>query len=108
MTGTIVAVLSGLVVGFGLGIVYFASLAWTVRSMPDHRQPALLIAGSYLARVGLLAVGLVALAMASPLALVVALPALIAARFAVIRRHSPGGSLRTRGVVVEANGSRRG
>lgn len=75
----------GLVGGFALGLVYFGGLAWTVLSMPTHRRPAALIAGSYLGRMVLLAGGLVLLALVSPVALLAALPGVIGARQLVVR-----------------------
>lgn len=90
MNTPILAAVLGFAVGTGLGFAYFGGLAWTVQSMPTHRRPALLVAGSYLARMVLLAVGLVALAVTSPVALLAALPGLIAARMLIVRKAATG------------------
>lgn len=48
----------GLAGGGVLGFAYFAALWWTVRRLPGARNPAVLLLGSYAARIGLVAAGL--------------------------------------------------
>ncbi|QDU39035.1 N-ATPase, AtpR subunit [Maioricimonas rarisocia] len=42
--------------GFGLGMVFFGGLWWTLRRLPDARHPALLVAVSFVVRM-VIAVG---------------------------------------------------
>jgi F1F0 ATPase subunit 2 len=44
--------------GFGLGLVFFGGLLWTLHRLPRSSRPALLFVGSLAARAGVVAFGL--------------------------------------------------
>lgn len=47
-----------LLAGFGLGLLFFGGLWWTVRALPASRYPAILMMGSFWIRTGLVIAGL--------------------------------------------------
>lgn len=80
----------GVVAGACLGLVFFGGLWWTTQRLVTAREPGLLLAGSLIARLAILALGLIVLARADPAALVGALFGLIAVRIVMIRAASQG------------------
>lgn len=72
--------------GVVLGLVYFGILWAVVRRLPDSRHPALLAGGSLLARLGLLAAGLLLVMDGSWIRLLAALAGLMVARWLLVRR----------------------
>lgn len=105
MTYSVVfAVVLEALAGFVLGLGFFGALAWTARRLVVTSRPATLVMASLLARMALLAVGLVALARLSPWALVGAVPGVITARLVVVRRFVAQPSA-TMGGTHEATGS---
>lgn len=49
--------LTALVAGLGLGLLFFGGLWWTVRRLPDSDRPGLLLGGSVLLRTALVVTG---------------------------------------------------
>ncbi len=105
MTASVVfGVVLGALAGFGLGLGFFGALAWTARRLVGSSRPATLVMASLMARMALLAVGLVVLARLSPWALVGAVPGVITARLVMVRRFVAQPSATTGG-AHEAPGS---
>lgn len=86
MDSAVFAAVLGALAGFALGIGYFGALAWTTQRLVRTSRPAGLMLASLVARMGLLALGLVTLARLSPWALGAAVPGVIAARLLLVRR----------------------
>ena len=83
--------LSYLLVGGGLGFIYFGGLWWTVRKLPRSRRPHLLTLASLFVRSGFVLAGLLLVAKAERWpSVVAALLGMIAVRWVLIRRWSPG------------------
>lgn len=80
----------GVALGACLGLVFFAGLWWTTQRLVDARRPGLLLAGSLLARLVILGLGLVVLARLDPAALIGALLGVIGVRIAMVRAASSG------------------
>lgn len=77
----------GLVAGVGLGAFYFGALWLTVRRISAATRPALLVLGSYVARLGVLTAGLYGVVrLGGAAALVAALVAVLAVRHFAVRR----------------------
>lgn len=72
--------------GATLGLLFFGGLWLTVRRVPEARRPGLLMAGSFLVRVGLLAAGLLLLARAGAAHLLAGLLGVLVARTLLVRR----------------------
>lgn len=72
--------------GLLLGLLYFATLWWTVRRMPTTRRPGMLLAGSFLLRAGVAAVGIVLASGGRPLPLLAAIAGFLLGRTMLIRR----------------------
>lgn len=104
------AVVLGALAGFVLGLGFFGALAWTARRLLRATRPATLMMASLVARMALLALGLVALARLSPWALGAAVPGVIAARLVLVRRFGtpPAGAVNgAREATGSTPGSRR-
>jgi len=71
--------------GLLIGLLYFGALWWTVRRMSSARRPALLVAGSFLVRAAVAAVGIVCVSGGEPLALGVAMAGFLVGRSILIR-----------------------
>jgi len=95
---------TGSVVGATLGGFYFGVLWLTVRRVPDSRRPGVLVAGSYLSRLGVLAAGLYGVVRVG------GAPALLAAvvGLVVVRQLVIGGIARHAGDVPGPTASERG
>ncbi|MCB0129390.1 MAG: ATP synthase subunit I [Caldilineaceae bacterium] len=80
-------------IGFGGGLVlgwgYFGGLWWTVRRLTSARRPALLFAGSFVIRTGLVIGGLFMLANGGWISMAAALVGLLAMRVVLTRRWGP-------------------
>jgi F1F0 ATPase subunit 2 len=74
--------------GAALGVFFFGGLWWTIKQLPHARQPALLIMGSFLVRIGVLIGGLYVLAAGQLLALAAALVGVLLARSLIVRRQT--------------------
>jgi F1F0 ATPase subunit 2 len=85
---TLVWALIGVGGGACLGLAFFGALWWTTQRLVTARVPGLLLAGSLIARLGILALGLIVLARADTAALVGALFGLIGVRIVVVRAAS--------------------
>jgi F1F0 ATPase subunit 2 len=59
MPWTLQIAVAVLVAGFGLGLLFFGGLWFTVRALPKSRHPALLVLLSYWTRTALVVVGFV-------------------------------------------------
>lgn len=80
-----------LLVGGGLGFIYFGGLWWTVRKLPRSRRPHLLTLVSLFVRSGFVLAGLLLVARTGRWpSIVAALLGMIAVRWFLIRRWSPG------------------
>lgn len=78
---------SGLGLGVGglLGLAFFGGLMWTTRRLATSGRPALLLAGSLVVRMTLVAVGFVLVTLASPAALIGAVVGFVLSRVALTR-----------------------
>ncbi len=83
------ALVLALIAGLGIGLFYFGGLWLTVRRLPEARQPALLMFGSFLGRTAASMIGIF-LVMGGELArLLACLAGIIIARLVLVRRLSP-------------------
>lgn len=81
-----IAITVGLAVGAALGLGFFGALLLTVRALPRVRHPGLLALASLLARLALVAGGLVLLVEGGIPALGASLVGMLAARTVLVRR----------------------
>ncbi|MBI5870035.1 MAG: ATP synthase subunit I [Actinobacteria bacterium] len=73
--------------GLALGIIYFGGLWLTLRRLPAAKQPAFLVLGSYLGRLGLCLAGFILIAVTAGLqGILICTAAFIAARIVMVRR----------------------
>lgn len=79
------AVLGAAAGGVAIGLLYFAALWWTVRRIPSTGHPAVLLAGSFLIRAAVAAVGLVFVSGGQPFPLLAAAAGFLLGRTIVIR-----------------------
>ena len=89
MTDVLVALLAGVLAGLALGAASHAALWWTVRRVARARRPARLLAASSFARIVAVALGLAALAWASPWALLGGVAGFLVARTIAVARLGP-------------------
>ena len=75
----------GLGAGGLLGLAFFGGLMWTTRRLATVERPALLLAGSLVVRMTLVAVGFVLVTLASPAALMGAVIGFVLSRVALTR-----------------------
>ena len=71
------------VAGFGLGLLFYGGLWWTVRHLADFRRPALMLLGGALLRMGAVLGGLYAVAGGEWRRLLLGLLGFLVARLAV-------------------------
>lgn len=71
--------------GAVVGLMFFGTLWWTVRRLTTARHPGLLVAGSFLLRAVVAAVGIVIVSRGELVPLLLAIGGFIAARTALIR-----------------------
>ena len=81
----VIALVVGLVAGVVLGLVFFGGLWWTTQRLATSSRPAILVSVSLLARVAVLAAGLVLLAQLGSGALLAAAFGLLATRIGLTR-----------------------
>ena len=72
-----------LAAGFGLGLLFYGGLWWTVRHLADFRRPALMLLGGALLRMGAVLGGLYAVAGGEWSRLLLGLLGFLVARLAV-------------------------
>ena len=89
MTDVATALLVGALAGLALGAASHAALWWTVRRAPRARRPARLLAASSFSRIVAVALGLAALAWASPWALPGGVAGFLIARTIAVARLGP-------------------
>ena len=77
-----------LLAGVGLGLIYFGGLWLTVQRLPDTRAPAVLMFGSFLARLSLTLGGLFVVMQGSWQRLTVCVVGLLLTRILVVHRAS--------------------
>jgi F1F0 ATPase subunit 2 len=75
----------GLGAGGLLGLAFFGGLMWTTRRLTTSRRPALLLAGSLVVRMTLVAVGFVVVTLVSPAALIGAVVGFVLSRVVLTR-----------------------
>lgn len=78
-----------LVVGFSLGLVYFAGLWLTVRNIADARNPGLLLLASWIGRTALVLTGLWLVSSSNLAGILVFMVGFLIARSIVIQRYKP-------------------
>ncbi|MHB1391150.1 MAG: N-ATPase subunit AtpR [Thermoleophilia bacterium] len=82
-----------LMVGLGLGAVYFGGLWHTLRRLPDSRRPGLLVFSSYFGRIALCVAGFFLVGRGGHWErMLIALAGLLAARFFLVRRWGETGA----------------
>jgi len=86
---TVVMIPVGAVIGAVVGVVHFGGLAWTVRRFVAGRHTAVL-AISFLLRMAVTALAVVAVAVWAPTAALGLVPGLLAARFVLTRQARAG------------------
>jgi F1F0 ATPase subunit 2 len=86
---TVVTIAIGVVVGVVVGVVHFGGLAWTVRRFVDGRHAGVL-AASFLVRMAVTALAVVAIAVWAPTAVFGFVPGLLAARLVLTRQARLG------------------
>lgn len=79
--------------GFVLGFYYFGGLWWTIRKLPNARQPALLTIGSFVARTGITLLGLFLASGGRWERILVGLLGFLVARGLLVRRFRPTASI---------------
>lgn len=82
--------------GVLVGLLFFGTLWWTVRRLASARNPALLVAGTFLIRTAVAAIGIVIVSRGELLLLLVAVGGFLVARTTLIRvvgrpLEQPGG-----------------
>lgn len=83
------AALPALAGGFGLGLIFFGGLWWTVRRLPTAANPALLFLGSFLLRTSAVLAGFYFLAAGRWERLLACLVGFIVARLLLVQRLKP-------------------
>jgi F1F0 ATPase subunit 2 len=86
----LVEVIVATVVGFGLGLLFFGGLWWTVRRLATARHPALWVLGSFMLRVAAVLAVAMWLADGRWQRLVAVLVGFLAARVVVVRLMARG------------------
>jgi len=89
MNTSVLELLFALVVGLGLGLVFFGGLAWTVRRLPSARHPVALVLGSLIVRTAAVAVGLVWVGDGKFLRMLAAATGILAMRYVAVRLWGP-------------------
>ncbi len=88
MYGALLSLGFALIAGIGLGLFYFCGLWWTVQRLPAARAPALLMFGSFFARLSLTLCGLFIVMHGSWERLTICVVGLLLTRMLVVRRLS--------------------
>ena len=88
MYGALFSLSLALIAGIGLGLFYFGDLWLTVQRLPATRAPALLMFGSFLARLGLTLFGFFIVMHGSWERLTICVLGLLLTRTLVVRRLS--------------------
>lgn len=83
--------------GSALGTAYFVALWATVRTLPTARNPAIIVFGSYIIRIGLAAAAFVLIVRAGGLPWIAsALGGFVFARMVIVRRVLPSNAMPSR------------
>ena len=85
--------LLAVIVGGVVSLLYFSGLWWTVQRVPRARNPALLVAASYLVRTAMAAAALIVVASGDALRVLAGLAGFRAMRMVFVRSVRGGGSL---------------
>jgi len=85
--------LLAVVVGGVVSVLYFSGLWWTVQRVPRSRNPALLVAASYLVRTAIAAAALIVVASGDALRVLAGLASFLAVRMVVVRSVRAAGRL---------------
>lgn len=94
MTAVVPLLLAG-AAGVGLGALYFGGLWMTVRALPHSGRPVVLIAGSFLARMALIAGGFYPILGAGWDRLLACLAGFVLVRLVIVSWLAPGEELRS-------------
>lgn len=89
----LLSITGAVVVGVGLGLLYFDGLWRTVRALPEVSHPGVLLLGSFLVRLAVVMVGFYLLLGAGGAYLAGGLVGFMAARFVLVRHRRPDSAL---------------